>query len=86
MKKKLKITLLRSPVARQPRQRRTLRALGLTRVGQTVEQEDIPVLRGMLDVIAFMIEVEDSVEGGAPDASARVISPEGSQKNGQEKG
>ena len=86
MKKKLKITLLRSPVARQPRQRRTLRALGLTRVGQTVEQEDTPVLRGMLDVIAFMIEVEDSVEGGAPDASARVISPEGSQKNGQEKG
>ncbi|NLA04555.1 MAG: 50S ribosomal protein L30 [Firmicutes bacterium] len=70
MKKKLKITLLRSPVSRQPRQRRTLRALGLTRVGQTVEQEDTPVLRGMLDVIAFMVKVEDSVEGGAPDASA----------------
>ena len=70
MKKRLKITLLRSPVARQPGQRRTLRALGLTKIGQTVEKEDTPTLRGMLKVVDFMIKVEDCVEGGASDASA----------------
>mgnify|MGYP001499305430 CR=1 FL=1 len=70
MTKKLQITLLRSPVACQPKHRRTLRALGLTKVGQTVEQKDTPVLRGMIRAVNFMVKVEDSVEGGAPDASA----------------
>ena len=70
MTKKLQITLLRSLVACQPKQRRTFRALGLTKVGQTVEQKDTPALRGMIRAVDFMVKVEEGAEGGAPDASA----------------
>ncbi len=70
MAKKLRIKLLRSPVACQPKQRRTLRALGLTRIGQTVVQEDTPGLRGMIKVVNFMVNVEDNAEGGATNAPA----------------
>lgn len=70
MAKKLRITLLRSPVACRPKQRRTLRALGLNRIGQTVVQQDTPVLQGMIRAVNFMVKVEDSAEGGAADASS----------------
>ncbi|HPU01498.1 MAG: 50S ribosomal protein L30 [Firmicutes bacterium] len=70
MARKLQITLLRSPAACKPRQRRTLRALGLRKVGQTVVQNDTPELRGMIRVVDFMVKVEESEEGGAADAPA----------------
>ncbi len=70
MAKKLRITLLRSPVACRPKQRRTLRALGLNRIGRTVVQQDTPVLQGMIRAVNFMVKVEDSAEGGAADASS----------------
>lgn len=69
MAKELRITLLRSPVACRPKQRRTLRALGLNRIGQTVVQKDTPVLQGMIKAVNFMVKVEDSTEGGAANAS-----------------
>lgn len=70
MVKELSITLLRSPVACQPKQRRTLRALGLTRIGQTVVHQDTPVLQGMIKAVSFMVDVKDGAEGGAADASS----------------
>jgi large subunit ribosomal protein L30 len=57
--KTLKITLVRSPIGYSERQKRTVRALGLRRVRQTVEQVDGPVLRGMLTKIGHLIEVEE---------------------------
>lgn len=60
MSNKLKITLVRSPVSCQPRQRRTLSALGLKKIGQTVEHTDGPQIRGMVRVVDFLVEV---VEG-----------------------
>ena len=69
MVKKLRITLLRSPVACLPKQRRTLRALGLNRIGRTVVHLDTPVLQGMIKAVNFMVKVEESEEGGAADAS-----------------
>ncbi len=60
MANKLKITLVRSPVSCQPRQRRTLRALGLKKIGQTVEHSDVPVIRGMVRVVDFLVEVVES--------------------------
>ena len=61
---------MRSPVACRPKQRRTLRALGLNRIGQTVVQNDAPELRGMIRVVDFMVKVEENAEGGAADAPA----------------
>ncbi len=60
MAKKLLITLVRSPVSSRPKQRRTLSALGLKRIGQTVEHTDTPVIRGMVKVVDFMVTTEES--------------------------
>ncbi len=69
MTKELKITLLRSPVACRPKQRRTLRALGLNRIGRTVVHKNTPVLQGMIKTVSFMVKVEESAEGGSANAS-----------------
>lgn len=57
---KIQITLKRSPVGRYWKQRRTLRALGLKRLHQTVEQEDSPQIRGMIKKVEHMIETEEN--------------------------
>ena len=55
----LKVTQVRSSIGTKPKHRGTLRALGLRRIGQTVEHEDSPQLRGMLRIVASMVSVEE---------------------------
>ena len=55
---RLRITQVRSQIGTQPRHRGTLRALGLRRIGQTVEHEDSPQLQGMLRLVARLVRVE----------------------------
>lgn len=57
--KYVRITLVRSPIGYPLRQKRTIRALGLRRMHQTVEQEDTPVIRGMIAKVAHLVEVEE---------------------------
>lgn len=57
---KLKITLVRSLIGRPETQRRTVRALGLTRMHQTVEQHDVPQIRGMVNKIRHLVKVEEA--------------------------
>jgi large subunit ribosomal protein L30 len=57
--KKLRITLTKSPIGYSIRQKRTVRALGLRRLQQTVEQEDTPVVRGMIAKVSHLIMVEE---------------------------
>lgn len=59
MTKPLKITLIRSPIGATTRQKRTVKALGLTRVRETVEQSDNPAVRGMIETIRHLVEVEE---------------------------
>ena len=56
--KSLKVTLVKSPIGYSTRQRGTVRALGLRRMGQTVEHSDMPAIRGMIDKVSHLIEVE----------------------------
>ena len=42
---------------------RTLRALGLRRIGQTVEHEDSPQLQGMLRMVARLVDVKEAPSG-----------------------
>jgi len=56
--KSLRITLVRSPLGNTQRHKDTVRALGLHRMHQTVEQVDSPQLRGMLAKVAHMVKVE----------------------------
>ena len=56
---KLRITQVRSAINRLERQKRTIRALGIRRLNQTVVHEDTPQLRGMLRVVAHLVKVEE---------------------------
>ncbi len=58
-KKKLKITLVKSPIGYTKRQKGTVSALGFRKLNQTVEQEDTPVIRGMIAKISHLVVVEE---------------------------
>jgi large subunit ribosomal protein L30 len=58
-KKMLRITLVRSPIGYSKRQKGTVRALGLRRMNQTVEQADTPVIRGMITKVQHLVKVEE---------------------------
>jgi large subunit ribosomal protein L30 len=55
----VKATLRRSAIGTSPRQRATLRGLGLTRVGRSVILKDSPAVRGMLAKVSHLVETED---------------------------
>lgn len=57
--KKLRITLTKSPIGYSEKQKRTVRALGLIRIRQTVEQDDTAVIRGMIEKINHLVTVEE---------------------------
>jgi large subunit ribosomal protein L30 len=55
----LEIRQVKSAIGRLPKHRGTLRALGLKRIGHTVVHEDTPVIRGMVNQVAYLLEVRD---------------------------
>jgi large subunit ribosomal protein L30 len=59
MSKKVKVTQYKSSIGRLPKHRATLRGLGLRRINHTVELEDTPSVRGMINQVSYMIKVED---------------------------
>ena len=54
----LRITLVKSPIGYSKRHKATVRALGLRRMNQTVEQVDTPTLWGMIAFVRHLVEVE----------------------------
>ncbi len=61
----IRITLVRSPIGYSMRHKRTVRALGLRRMHQTVEQEDNPIIRGMIDKVSHLVMVEENARDEA---------------------
>jgi large subunit ribosomal protein L30 len=59
MAKKLRITLVRSPIGYAKRQKRTIDALGLRKVNQVVEKPDNGATRGMVESVAHLVECEE---------------------------
>lgn len=57
---KLKITQVRSSIGRIGKQKLTMEALGLRRMHQTVEHNDTPQVRGMINKVQHLVEVEES--------------------------
>jgi large subunit ribosomal protein L30 len=57
--KALRVTLVRSPIGFKKDQKATVRALGLRRMNQTVEHNDTPAVRGMLNKIIHLIKIEE---------------------------
>jgi large subunit ribosomal protein L30 len=56
---KLRITQTRSQIGETPKHRGTLRALGLGRIGRTVEREDTPQTLGMLRKVRHLVRIEE---------------------------
>jgi len=56
---KLQVTLKKSPIDKIKKHKRTLKALGLTRIGKTRIYPDNAALRGMLNQVAYMIEIKE---------------------------
>jgi large subunit ribosomal protein L30 len=57
--KTLRITLRKSPIGYSERQKRTVRALGLRKLNQSVEQADTPVIQGMIAKVEHLVDVEE---------------------------
>jgi len=56
---KLKVTQVRSAIGRNVMQKKTIRALGLKRLRHTVEHEDRPEIRGMINKVIHLLKVEE---------------------------
>ncbi len=56
--KTLKVTLTKSPNGRLKKHKACVAGLGLRRIGHTVELEDTPSVRGMINRIYYMVQVE----------------------------
>ena len=56
----IKVTLTRSPIGTKPKHRECVRGLGLKRMHQTVELEDTPSVRGMVNKIDYMVRVDEA--------------------------
>lgn len=56
---KLQITLVRSLIGRNEKQRATVEALGLRKLNQSVVKEDNPSIRGMVNRVSHLVKVEE---------------------------
>ena len=56
--KTLKVTLVRSPIGTKQQHRACVRGLGLRKIRQTVELEDTPSVRGMINKVAYLVKAE----------------------------
>ncbi|MDI9548391.1 MAG: 50S ribosomal protein L30 [Chloroflexota bacterium] len=57
--KMIQVTLVRSPIGFEQSQKDTVKALGLRKLNQTVEKEDSPAIRGMLNKVSHLVVVEE---------------------------
>jgi large subunit ribosomal protein L30 len=55
----LKISLVKSMVGRPEKHRKVLRGMGLTKLNRTVELEDTPSIRGMVQKVVHLVKVEE---------------------------
>ncbi len=62
MSTRLKVTQVRSAITREESQKRTVKGLGLRRIGDVVVKEDRPEIRGMIAKVAHLVKVEEVTE------------------------
>jgi len=59
MSKKLIIKQKKSTIGKIVKQKRTIKALGLKKIGHSVEHYDTPVIRGMINTVKHLVHVEE---------------------------
>ena len=58
----LKITLVKSMIGRPKKHRKVLRGMGLTKLNKTVELQDTPSTRGMINVVSHLVKAEEKTD------------------------
>jgi len=58
-KKKIKITLTKSPIWYKQKAKRTLEALGLKKINQSVEHDVTDSIMGMVDIVNYLVKIEE---------------------------
>lgn len=56
----IQVTLVKGPIGFNKRQKATVKALGLTKLHQTVEKVDNEAVRGMLNTVSHLVEVKSA--------------------------
>jgi len=59
MSETLRITLVKSMIGRPEKHRKVLRGMGLTKMNRTVELEDTPAVRGMVQKVSHLVTAEE---------------------------
>jgi len=80
MADKLRVTQIKSTISHIARNRATVRALGLKRIGHTVEIPDNPATRGMVRQVRFLVTVEEVGDSKHSAAAPSRISGGGEEK------
>ncbi|HET8854921.1 MAG TPA: 50S ribosomal protein L30 [Salinimicrobium sp.] len=57
---KIKVTQVRSAIRRTQNQKRTMKALGLRKIGQVVEHENTPNIQGMVNKVKHLVSAEET--------------------------
>ena len=57
--KRLKITQVRSAIGRLINQKRTIKALGISKRGKSVIHDDTPIIRGMINKVSHLVTVQE---------------------------
>ena len=60
--KRLIVRWVKSAAGYNVRQKRTIKALGLSRLGQVVEHDDTPQVRGMIGAVSHLVEVQEQAK------------------------
>ena len=55
----LKITMIKSMIGRPEKHRKVLRILGLTKLNQTIEHSNTPVIQGMISTVSHLVKSEE---------------------------
>jgi large subunit ribosomal protein L30 len=58
----LKITLVKSMIGRPEKHRKVLRGMGLTKLNKTVELQDTPAIRGMVNAVSHLVKAEEKID------------------------
>ena len=61
MAARLKVTLVKSMIGRPEKHRRVLRGMGLTKLNRTVELQDTPSIRGMINAVSHLVKAEEKI-------------------------
>ncbi|KTC90860.1 50S ribosomal protein L30 [Fluoribacter dumoffii] len=61
MEKKIKITLVKSTIGRKPKHISIVKQLGLGKTNSSVSHNDTPAIRGLINIVDYLLLVEESV-------------------------